>query len=190
MTTQTSSETSGVLSAKLDRIFGVLDSDGDGRLAPADLGGLAARLAEEFDRQSDRAKIHALERSLLAFWHSDLRHMDTDGDGTVDRQEFATGLRRAFADDPGPFLDRFGTMVDAWMGVCDTDGDGLISKEEYVRMYRATLGFPEADLRDGFDRLDRDGDGRLDREEIRRATYEYYTSDDAGAPGNWLFGPL
>lgn len=35
-----------------------------------------------------------------------------------------------------------------------------------------------------------DGDGNLGRDEIRRATEEFYTSEDPQSPGNWLFGNL
>ena len=37
---------------------------------------------------------------------------------------------------------------------------------------------------------DRDGDGYLVREELLQNVEEFYGSDDPGAPGNWLVGPL
>ncbi|MFD6877298.1 MULTISPECIES: hypothetical protein [unclassified Streptomyces] len=57
-------------------------------------------------------------------------------------------------------------------------------------MYIKSLGASPADLKVAFAKLDTDGDGTLGREEIRRATEEYYTSEDPTAPGNWLFGNL
>ncbi|MFD0567209.1 hypothetical protein ACFQ2M_38565 [Kitasatospora saccharophila] len=39
-----------------------------------------------------------------------------------------------------------------------------------------------------FERLDLDGDGTLSVAELAAALWEFWTSEDAGALGNWLFG--
>jgi hypothetical protein len=43
---------------------------------------------------------------------------------------------------------------------------------------------------DAFRRLDRDGSGKITKEEFRTAITEFYLSDDENAPGNWLLGPM
>ncbi|MBB5914783.1 Ca2+-binding EF-hand superfamily protein [Nocardia transvalensis] len=181
---------SGVLSRKLDRIFRFLDADGDGELRPEDVTVLAARLAGAFDAPGDRPKIDALERALAEIVRTDVMPMDADGNGGVDIREFGAGFRHAIDNGPEAMLSRFDVMVDAWMNLADSNGDGVIDQAEFTRMYTMTLGVPADDLAIAFAKLDRDGNGTLDREEIRTATREYYTSDDPAAPGNWLFGPM
>jgi len=39
-----------------------------------------------------------------------------------------------------------------------------------------------------FTQLDRDGDGFLSREEFAQDLFDYFTSDDRAARGNWFFG--
>ncbi|MBW8482929.1 EF-hand domain-containing protein [Actinomadura parmotrematis] len=181
---------SSVLDTKLFRLFDILDADGDGRIVPVDLSGVAARLARVYGDFAGAPKVDELERVLLGLWDTDLARMDADGDGRIDRDEFVAGVREAAAADPAGFADRFTALVDAWMDVCDTNGDGVIEKDEYVRMYHATYGIGEAELAEAFDRLDRHGRGALTVDDVRRATLEYYTSNDPDAPGNALFGPF
>ncbi|KUL43830.1 hypothetical protein ADL22_13185 [Streptomyces sp. NRRL F-4489] len=182
--------TDDILDRKLLRAFAMLDTDGDGGLVEADLMVLAERLAGAFDMTGESAKIQRLKDAFRALWAMDLSPMDTDGNGYVDRQEFLTGMRKAATNDREGHLERLGLMVDAWMDICDTDGNGVIDEGEFLTMYTKTLGAAPDDLRTAFAKLDLDGNGVLDREEIRKATEEYYTSDDPQAPGNWLFGPF
>ncbi|SEL78665.1 EF-hand domain-containing protein [Streptacidiphilus jiangxiensis] len=180
----------GVLDRKLDRVYTMLDSDGDGGLVETDVTALADNLGAAFGLPADSPKVRALRASLAELWNADVRFMDSDGNGVVDRQEFIAGMRRSAADDREAYLDRLDVMVEAWMGICDADDNGLIDQHEFVTMYTRTLGASPTDLVLAFSELDLDGNGTLDREEIRKATEEYYTSDDPQAPGNWLFGPF
>ncbi|WP_392895447.1 EF-hand domain-containing protein [Streptomyces sp. LN699] len=180
----------GVLDMKLARAFAMLDVDGDGNLREEDLLALSNRLAAAFDMSGDATKIARLRESFTQLWAHDLSAMDADRDGLLDRSEFISGMRKAAANDREGLLQRLSVMVDAWMDICDTDGNGLIDEDEFQTMYIKSLGASPADLKVAFAKLDTDGDGTLGRDEIRRATEEYYTSEDPKAPGNWLFGNL
>ncbi|MFD9307254.1 EF-hand domain-containing protein [Streptomyces sp. NPDC060048] len=184
------SAAAGVLDQKLSRAFAMLDVDGDGHLREEDLLVLSERLAAAFGMSGDAAKIARLRGAHTQLWAQDLSPMDTDGDGQLDRAEFIAGLREAVANDLGGILGRLGVMVDAWMDICDTDDNGLIDENEYQTMLIKTMGGSPEDLKAAFAKLDADGDGTLSREEIRRATEEYWTSEDPNAPGNRLFGAL
>jgi Ca2+-binding EF-hand superfamily protein len=52
------------------------------------------------------------------------------------------------------------------------------------------LGIDPTHSSDAFRRLDRDGSGKISKEEFRAAITEFYLSDDENAPGNWLLGPM
>ncbi|WP_329448352.1 EF-hand domain-containing protein (plasmid) [Streptomyces sp. NBC_01426] len=180
----------GVLDQKLGRAFAMLDVDGDGNLREDDLLSLSNRLAAAFDMSGDATKIARLRNAFTQLWTHDLSTMDADQDGLLDRAEFMSGMKKAVANDREGILQRLSVMVDAWMDICDTDGNGLIDEDEFQTMYIKSLGASPEDLKVAFAKLDTDGDGTLGREEIRRATEEYYTSEDPKAPGNWLFGAL
>jgi Ca2+-binding EF-hand superfamily protein len=178
----------GILEHKLHRAFGLLDADGDGRLTEADLTGLADHLAAAFDVSDETAKIARLKETLDEIWRTDLQSMDPAGTG-LDATGFTAGILRAVENDREGFVQRFGAMAQAWLDIGDTDGNGVLSQEEFTLLYTRVLGVAPDDLAAAFAALDLDGDGSLDRYEIQRAAEEYYTSDDADARGNWLFGP-
>ncbi|MFD5142668.1 EF-hand domain-containing protein [Streptomyces sp. NPDC058401] len=180
----------GVLDVKLGRAFALLDVDADGDLREEDLLALSNRLAGAFDLSGDATKIARLRQAFTQLWIHDLSTMDADRDGVLDRAEFIAGMKKAAANDREGILQRLSVMVDAWMDIADTDGNGLISEDEFQTMYIKSLGASPADLKIAFAKLDTDADGSLRRDEIRRATEEYYTSEDPQAPGNWLFGNL
>lgn len=81
-----------------------------------------------------------------------LRAADTDADGKVSREEFD----KAFPHAPGDLFTRL-----------DTNGDGAISPADRPE---ATRGRPDrAALRERFRAADKDGDGKVSREEFRAA---------------------
>ncbi|MFJ2648002.1 EF-hand domain-containing protein [Streptomyces sp. NPDC087420] len=177
-----------VLDIKLDRFFELLDTDNDGGIRESDVVSLATTLSTAVGAQdpATEARLHA---ALGAIWSTDLKAMDTDGNGAIDAGEYRLGVRRSLQTDPHGFLGRMGTLMQAWTTLCDTDGDGVISRDEYAAMYGNTFGVPRQSLDEAFTKLDRDGDGVLSREEINAAVLDYFTSDDPNAPGNWIFGP-
>ncbi|WP_425832460.1 EF-hand domain-containing protein [Streptomyces fractus] len=179
-----------VLDTKLDRAFTMLDADGDGALVSDDLTTLAGKLAAAFGLVGS-PKATRLHDAFALIWEQDLRHMDADGNGSIDPAEFRDGMRRAAdGEHRAAFLTRLNEMVAAWMDIADTDGNGVVDLDEFTTMYTHTLGADPGDLATAFARLDLDGNGSLDADEIRRATEEYYTSESPDAPGNWLFGAL
>ncbi|KIZ14743.1 EF-hand domain-containing protein [Streptomyces natalensis] len=180
----------GVLDRKLDRVYAMLAADREGGIVESEVLSLADNLGAAFGLPTDAPKVSRLRSALAELWQADVRHMDTDGNGLVDREEFIVGMRRSAAHDQESYLRRLGAMVDAWMSICDADDNGVIDQQEFTTMYARTLGASPADLAVAFAKLDLDGNGTLDSQEIRKATEEYYTSEDPEAPGNWLFGPF
>ncbi|ANW17893.1 EF-hand domain-containing protein [Streptomyces clavuligerus] len=178
-----------VLDEKLDRSFGMLDTDGDGRIRERDLVCLAEKLNAAFSGGAPEA-VARLERAFTVLWTTDLRPMDADGDEAIDRAEWSMGVRRAVADDRAGFLRRMGTVLQAWLALCDRDADGRIDRRAFTTMYGRTLGVPDAALTEAFTTLDIDGDGYVGHDEVRAAAEEYCTSESRDTPGNWLLGPL
>ncbi|MFI5531953.1 EF-hand domain-containing protein [Kitasatospora sp. NPDC051853] len=183
MTTRT------VLDQKLDRSFDMLDTDQDGHIREEDLISLASRLSSAFDSHSISV-VARLEGAFAALWDIDLIPMDTAHKGSIDREEWRAGVRKAVATDRAGFLGRMNTMLRAWLELCDTDDDGWLSREQFITMYGRTLGLRQEKLEVAFTMLDTDGDGAISLNQVCHAVEEYYTSEEPDTPGNWLFGPL
>src|SRR4051812_50051039 len=93
-------------------------------------------------------------------------------------------------------VDRLGEMpeavtaaAEAMFEAVDENGDGRISAEEYNRLIEAWNGRP-TDTDEVFPLLDLDGDGHLSRPEFIRLWTEFWSGDDPGDRGTWVFGPL
>ncbi|WP_330294221.1 EF-hand domain-containing protein [Streptomyces sp. NBC_00503] len=177
-----------ILTRKLQHMFNLLDVDQDGYLTMADLPALADALAVPFAAQPE--KIQTLREALLRIWEAHLGQMDENGDGRLDTAEYERGIRAATAEDPKAFLRTMHAAVAAWFSLFDTNGDGHLDLDEYTQLGQAIGGISPQDMAKAFQRLDRDGDGRLQPEEIRVAVIEFFTSEDPDADGNWLYGPL
>lgn len=82
--------------------------------------------------------------------------LDTDGDGDLTVAEIEA-LRERFPDRRGDGQPRRDIDLDRVLSAMDADGDGRLSRAEYVA---ATPRW--------FDRRDRNGDGALTEDEVRR----------------------
>lgn len=177
-----------VLSTKLRRMFAFLDTDQDGTLVSGDLTVIADRLADVVPTVPE--KVQRLRDALAVIWDQHLRHMDYDGNGRIDPAEYERGVREAIDADPSALVAALHDVVAACLDICDTDHDGLINLDEYTLLGQSVTGGSPEDMAQAFAKLDLDGNGTLDAEEIRSAVAEFFTSEDPDARGNWLYGPL
>jgi len=96
-----------------------------------------------------------------------IRRFDRDGDGKLARGEMPVRLRRFF-------------------GRVDADGDGFITAEE-DRVFRARrnrhLGGPGQKTDGSFERLDRNGDGKLSKEELPPQVRAHFAELDRNGDG-------
>ncbi|TQM79336.1 Ca2+-binding EF-hand superfamily protein [Saccharothrix saharensis] len=171
---------------KFTILFDWFDRTGDGYLTSEDLRGMAD-LFTSLPGGADPGNAEPV-RAAFGDWWRLLEAGDTDSDGRITREEFID-LMKSSVTAPGNFEAAVIRIADAFMRVVDTSGDGSLAFDEYVRMYEG-LGIDPTHSGDAFRRLDRDGDGKIGKEEFRAAITEFYLSDDENAPGNWLLGPL
>jgi Ca2+-binding EF-hand superfamily protein len=186
MTTPTSTK---LLDRKIDRCFGHLDVNRDGKIQGGDLVALAARLLSNFAIPADSPKGQQVTRTFADWWRALVSKMDADGDKEITPEEFRAGMRATFVTPSEGFDEIFRPAAQAIIEVSDTDDDGVVSRHEFRRVQEA-FGTPSNKIDEAFVRLDADGDGFLSHQEIMQAFREYYTQEDATNPGNWLFGSI
>ncbi|GAA3426655.1 EF-hand domain-containing protein [Streptosporangium sandarakinum] len=175
-----------LLKHKLDRAFGHLDVDGDGRAVRDDMLGLGARILVGFGESPTSPAGNRLVGGLEAVWAT--LSAATGGDGVISPEGFRAGMISAFVE--GDRFDPvFRPAAEAVARLCDADGDGSV-RPAGLRIALTAFGTAHDDVDVAFDRLDRDRDGVISVGELVEAVRQYYTSADPNAAGNWLFGPL
>jgi Ca2+-binding EF-hand superfamily protein len=167
---------------KFTAVFHGVDVNDNGVLDRDDLLRLAARYIEQGGWEQDSAQADGMRELFSRWWQALADAVDADKDGVISPDEFVAGLSSL---DP----EAFGATGPILFDVFDPSGDGLISPAEY-RGLASIYGVDAAQADESFARIDLDGDGHVTREEFGVLFVEYLTSDDEGAPGNWLYGPF
>ena len=81
------------------------------------------------------------------------------------------------------------TLVRGAFDVFDVNKDGQLSLQEWAQLYAAWRVEPRF-APEAFQKIDRDGNGFITKDELVQVVKEFHQSDDPNAPGNWLFGPI
>ncbi|MFF5447140.1 EF-hand domain-containing protein [Streptomyces sp. NPDC012888] len=171
---------------KFNRFFDLLDTDGNGYIEPEDWARTAQKFSSGFGHAEGSAQAKALHQAYQQVHHNIVSAMDTDGDGRVSRKEFRDGLHRHVAD-LGLLDKTFRHALDAEFDTADINGDGVLQGEEIDRIWKV-WGMSAEDAKTAMEQMDRDGDGRISRDEYYATWREYLASEDPDAPGSWLLG--
>lgn len=175
---------------KLARAFQLADMNHDGVLERADYEQYAAQMAHSFDVAADSTAYQMLEKKILGDWEM-TRQMLSKDDDKITLQEFLD-----FHDGVihSPMLDTFvAGYVDSTLAmwrVVDPHGPGNAANPYRFARFLKTFGIAEGDANNAFRRLDKNGNGVMEREEMIAAQKEFFASDDPDAAGNWLLGGL
>ncbi|WP_256106647.1 EF-hand domain-containing protein [Streptomyces sp. ODS05-4] len=169
---------------KLLSMFDAFDADANGYLDQRDFQALAARWGALPRVRTGSELATRVHRVMLGWWDQLATHVDTDHDGRID------------LDDLLGMVDLLPAMTDAVAATAETvfdavdgNGDGRISAAEHRILVDTWHGRP-TDTTGVFARLDRDGDGYLDRPEFTVLWIQFWTSDEPADPGNHLCGTL
>jgi tellurite resistance protein TerC len=160
--------------AMLERRFEVIDTDGNGRWQREDLTLLTQRLCDAFGHTADSVPGRAVATGQLDLFDVLLRHMDTDGNQEISREEFVTGLGQEIAD-RAAFDTAVHTVALTLVQAADRDRNGVLDSGEYADL-AAVYGADAAEAAAAFDRLDLDRNGVLDTAELTVAISQFFAS--------------
>ncbi|WP_030419149.1 EF-hand domain-containing protein [Streptomyces sp. SCSIO 75703] len=178
-----------LLHHKIDLCFRHFDTDDNGVIDREDLLTLGAHLLSRFGEPVTSPKGTALMDGMARFWDALVAVADENGDGVLSREEYRACMTGAFVTSPDGFETSFRPLAEAVVTLLDTDGDGEVDEGEFRAWQEVFRTAPE-DRAAAFQRLDTDGSGSLTVDELLTAVREFYVSPDAGAAGNWLYGPV
>ncbi|MFJ4787369.1 oxygenase MpaB family protein [Streptomyces sp. NPDC088794] len=108
----------------------VLDQTGDGHLDWPDLAAMARELSTRLDL--DEPEETRLYNAYADWWRELQRALDTDGDGRISAQEYASAAPSL----AGPALIR---VAEVLFDVTDKDGDQRIDADEYRALFRTAF---------------------------------------------------
>lgn len=166
--------------------FRCLDRTGDGSVDRDDFEAIVLTMTSALGWGAAASESRALRAAYMDLFDALSAHLDEDGDGKIDLDEFV-GFYSSLAAD----VERTGT-VPRWalaqlrclLESLDTDGDGAISVEEFGTYLRAVGSDAAAET--AFRLLDENGDGLVSLTELETRFREWLTSDDPSRPGNVL----
>ena len=165
----------------IDRVFAILDVDGDGRVSKGDFTSMGAGVAREFGLDEDSPQARQLAEGYEDIW-TYIRDADLDVDGVVGADEFRE------AHTSGRVTTE--VVVEKWerasrrcFEAADGDGDGYIDLEGFATIYRgAGISDPKV-AETAFGAMDVDADGRLDWAELSAHVRGLFTATDESAKG-------
>lgn len=173
---------------KVTHQFHAYDSDRTGYIERGDYERSIEHVAKSFGYVPGTPEHDELRRYFLELWENIAKLADGDEDGRVSLDEYIASHDSLLADRE-TFLAGMAVVVDRFFVIGDRDRDGHIVESEYA-MHVAPFGVSAEEARGSFERLDRDGDGKISRDEMLKNLEEFYFSDDPDARGNWVLGPL
>jgi tellurite resistance protein TerC len=159
---------------RLERRFAVIDTDGNGAWQRADCTLLTQRLCAAFGHTADSVPGQAVATGQLGLFDVLLRHMDTDGNQEISREEFVAGLGTGITDRPA-FDVAVHTAALTLVQVADRDRNGVLDSGEYADL-AAVYGADADAAAAAFDRLDLDRNGVLDTAELTVAISQFFAS--------------
>ena len=172
---------------KISLAFKKYDSSNDGVVEVSDFEKIAQKVAQNLGVNSGSPEHDKITSAYRVIWDGYFKPADVDGDDKVVLEEYLKATERFFG---SPNAATMGTDLNKVLyDAIDFDGGGSIDEKELSAFLKA-VGVSEADAKTAFSHLDTDKNGSISREEFAKNLYDYYASDDTGAPANWFYGPI
>lgn len=172
---------------KFTTLFNYYDKNRNGFLTSRDYRAFADRLQRHYGWTDDDPKTLRLRESREAAFRRLVAVSDKDFDGRVSLAEYLRYFERQIEayGQTGAATPALLQSCRELMDMLDRDGNGTISEKEYAALLKA-MG-SDANPSEVYARLDRAGRGWLTLLDLERLMLEFVLSQDAQAPGNFLY---
>ncbi len=171
---------------KLTAFFKTFDADNNGYIEQNDILRIVKNLTAIRNETTNSATYTFLHTKYMSDWEGLLQATDTNGDGKISLDEWLV-FHDLQVQAETPYW-RVGekTSVQFLFELIDMNSNGEIGADEYALFLKAyNVNTPSEVI---FNKMDLDGDGNLSLSEFITLCDQFYLSDDANAPGNWVFG--
>jgi len=167
----------------------IYDVNKDGVLEKADFDQALDKVVKVHNWGQDDSAFKDAQATLAKVWESLRKMADGDGNGTIDLDEWCAMWGSCIDDVTSgrgfPAWQR--DYMDFMFYANDTSGDGFIDKDEYAQVFKQ-FGFSDCDVTACFAKISQGcADAKLSKEDFQRLSQEYFTAEDEGAQGNFLF---
>lgn len=166
----------------VDRVFAVVDLDGNGVISWEDFATMARGVGREFGLGGESTEVRALVEAYREVWGYICGAADSDADGVVGKAEFRRA-HEAGRLSTGELLEKWLVASGCSFDLADRDGDGYLDGDEFSGIYRGAGITDPTVARIAFAAMDVDGDGRLDRAELVANVRGLFTATDESAKG-------
>ena len=170
---------------KYARLFSILDRDKDGAVERSDYEAIARQVAKLRGVEDGSPEQAQIASRMSAYWDSLAKRADKDANGRVTLAEWSQSMSGG----SDSMAQTRSQMVALAAAMLDRDGDGKITQADYQKLLEM-VGHKQAEGEKFFERLDENGDGKIDVEELGALVDQFLFSGDPTAAGNWLLGPL
>jgi len=168
---------------KLNYVFdNFFDINRDGSIEKSDFELAVEQIAKIRGYATGDAKYKDTSERFLQIWDKLRTHADTNRDDKVSREEWQALWTIAPLDDEWKQL-----YMNFMFSLQDTSGDGTIDLEEFTSVC-TSFGVPAAEITKAFDKVSKGGKQAIDIKYYAGLWKDYFTSDDAAADGNNIFG--
>ncbi|MEB3210054.1 MAG: EF-hand domain-containing protein [Leptolyngbyaceae bacterium] len=183
---------SDIQKRKLLKLFAMYDGANSGTLNINDFESLAQRLAEVRGWKHGSQEYLSIENKYLFRWNrmkseikGKLHHKVVDNKVTVDEWiEFHEVVSQ-----DKTYREQIKALSEAVFNAVDVDESGFLDKEEWKTVFRV-YNIPVVYVDESFAVIDRDGNGKLSKDELTSMLEDFYFNDSPDAPANHMFGPL
>ena len=174
---------------KLMWLFSKYDTNNVGAIQISNFERVAKNLAAIRGWDANAPGYNRLLNKLMYDWVHIRGEADLNRDGKLDIHEWLEYFERRLADGPESYRQEIDSQVSSVFDVFDTDADERLSKEDLVEYFRA-YNLPVVYIDTMFAKFDPDDDGFVTRRDYRALLEDFFFSEDANAPGNFVYGPF
>ena len=178
---------SEIIKNKMIARFKFYDVNSSGTLEASDYEAMVQRMTSARNLEPGSEEYRKLHDKMMNEWEELQRHADTSSDQKVTLTEWLVYCEQVIADRAIYDVVVVG-QTNAIFETFDADKDGAVSVDEFIAYYDA-YGKDAESARKNFATITRDAP-QMTKSRLLEIMEEFHFSEDANAPGNFLWGPF